>query len=72
MFTVIWINTAGIKVVIICSNRSTLINVLNVLESSRFVRVFKVIQEEFATTQASLGFGGFEKWVTIFEETHYK
>lgn len=72
MFTVIWINTNRNKVVIICSDRSTLSNVLSVLESSSFVRVFKVLTEEFATTQSSLGFGGFEKWVTIFEETHYK
>lgn len=72
MFTVIWINTTGIKVVIICSERSTLSNVLSVLENSGFVRVFKVLLEEFAITQTSLGFGGFEKWVTIFEESHYK
>lgn len=72
MFTVIWINTNINKVVIICSERSTLSNVLSVLENSGFVRVFKVLQEEFATTQTSLGFGGFEKWVTIFEESHYK
>jgi len=72
MFTVIWIDTSGHKVVIICSERSTLSNVLSVLENSGFVRVFKVITEEFVTTQTTLGFGGFEKWVTIFEESHYK
>lgn len=72
MFTVIWINTNRNKVVIMCSDRSTLSNVLSVLESSGFVRAFKVLQEEFVTTQTTLGFGGFEKWVTIFEESHYK
>ena len=65
MYMIRFINTDQ-KLATIVVEFNNLSLILELLESSNKVKEFKVYMEGCLVTQIQFGWGGYEKWVTVF------